>query len=478
MKSKITALFLSVLIVFSCLGGVSAFAAPDADVYDTIYNGLYERADQIDLERYGLTIDELYTIMGYMQQGYPELFYVGQTYNYWYDNGTNLITAVDPSYTVSKEELAGQRAFYDAELHRIVSLADPAWSDAEKCLFAHDYLASQYSYSEDAYIGEAYSLFRYGKGVCQAYTEAFTAIVRTLGVEVSAVVSVPMNHTWNIVKLDGEWYHVDVTWDDPVKDRLGRVLHENFLLSDAGIAETGHYDWQPILDGNFQCTSTKYDNAFWKGSSSPFQYYNGDWYYIWAQPYDEKGLDFEELLGRSARSGPEEYGIYRWNRFENRKIQDLDYIWPDWEDENYYWGGFYSGTAIRDGSFYFNTPTSIMKYDLSSGTLSTVVTPDTATGYIYGFTLSDDTIRYALTQSPNSGVYDIRTYVLPTVACGDLNGDGKINGQDAVLLQQYLAEWEITVSESGADVNADGMVNGQDAVLLQQYLAEWSVTIG
>ena len=61
---------------------------------------------------------------------------------------------------------------------------------------------------------------------------------------------------------------------------------------------------------------------------------------------------------------------------------------------------------------------------------------------------------------------------------GDLNGDGAINGQDSVLLQQYLAEWKITVSESGADVNGDGVINGQDAVLLQQYLAEWSVTLG
>ena len=61
---------------------------------------------------------------------------------------------------------------------------------------------------------------------------------------------------------------------------------------------------------------------------------------------------------------------------------------------------------------------------------------------------------------------------------GDLNGDGKINGADSTLLQQYLAEWTVTVNQAAADVNGDGTINGADSTLLQQYLAEWDVTIG
>ena len=36
---------------------------------------------------------------------------------------------------------------------------------------------------------------------------------------------------WNIVEIDGKYYHVDVTWDDPTWDVPGLVLHENFLCS-------------------------------------------------------------------------------------------------------------------------------------------------------------------------------------------------------------------------------------------------------
>lgn len=61
---------------------------------------------------------------------------------------------------------------------------------------------------------------------------------------------------------------------------------------------------------------------------------------------------------------------------------------------------------------------------------------------------------------------------------GDINGDGKINGKDGVLLAQYLAEWNVTIDMDAADVNGDGKVNGKDGVLLAQYLAEWNVTLG
>ena len=61
---------------------------------------------------------------------------------------------------------------------------------------------------------------------------------------------------------------------------------------------------------------------------------------------------------------------------------------------------------------------------------------------------------------------------------GDVNSDGEIDINDAVLLAQFLAEWPVTVDEYAADCNADGSVSIDDAVLLAQFLAEWPVTLG
>ena len=60
---------------------------------------------------------------------------------------------------------------------------------------------------------------------------------------------------------------------------------------------------------------------------------------------------------------------------------------------------------------------------------------------------------------------------------GDVNGDDGVNMMDIVLLQQYLNNWDVAISESNADVTGDGNINMMDIVLLQQYLNNWDVTL-
>lgn len=64
-----------------------------------------------------------------------------------------------------------------------------------------------------------------------------------LGISCLVVSSDPISHAWNLIEIGGQYYHVDVTWDDPTWDVIGRVTHNNFLLSDTGITKTGHSGW-------------------------------------------------------------------------------------------------------------------------------------------------------------------------------------------------------------------------------------------
>ena len=47
---------------------------------------------------------------------------------------------------------------------------------------------------------------------------------------------------WNIIKLDGEYYHIDVTSDDPTPDDGSRLIYSNFNLTDAQISEKHTWD--------------------------------------------------------------------------------------------------------------------------------------------------------------------------------------------------------------------------------------------
>ena len=68
------------------------------------------------------------------------------------------------------------------------------------------------SYLKSAF--DIYGAFINKKGVCEAYSKAFQTLCYAVGINANQAVGV--GHMWNTVKLDGDWYYVDVTWDDPI----------------------------------------------------------------------------------------------------------------------------------------------------------------------------------------------------------------------------------------------------------------------
>lgn len=59
---------------------------------------------------------------------------------------------------------------------------------------------------------------------------------------------------------------------------------------------------------------------------------------------------------------------------------------------------------------------------------------------------------------------------------GDVDSNGVVNGRDAVLLMQYLAEWDVSAYKPAADANCDNLIDGKDLTLILQDLAEWDVS--
>lgn len=293
----------------------------------------------------------------------------------------NVIIKVIPSYKMTGTALTNAKKEYNQFVNDIVSRVPSGVSDLEKALFVHDYLVVNFEYDTDLVVNDAYTFFKSGKGVCQSYTLAFMAVLKKLGIEVSYADSNPMNHIWNVIKIDGKWYHVDVTWDDPVSDKPGRVKHDNFLRSDNGIEETGHHDW----DTEYQATSNTYDNYFWQDVDAPFVYLKGSWYYIDSSMSTVNRYDFG--TGKSTQ-------LF--------KIQDK---WPVVGKPGSTWVGCFSGLGVYRDYLYYNTPTRVYMYDIATGKSMEIASPNTSNGYIYYFTIKNNILTYYLYKSPNDSTY-------------------------------------------------------------------------
>lgn len=104
------------------------------------------------------------------------------------------------------------------------------YTDYEKIKTVHDYLIDINNYNIGSH-GPYRALYK-GQANCNGYALSFLAIMRECGID--CTYETGDNHAWNAVKLDGEWYNIDVTWDDSgVWDKEGGVEYDYFLKSDA-----------------------------------------------------------------------------------------------------------------------------------------------------------------------------------------------------------------------------------------------------
>lgn len=372
--------------------GESYLATDENAAYTAIYNGLYSSQAQISVQTYNLNADQASALCFKIIYENPELFYVKSYMEYSY-NSKGIILSICPQYTISGSALVSAKQVYQSEIAKIMGSVSSFLSNLEKVLYVNDYFATHFRYDTTYTYVDAYSLLTKKTGVCQAYTSAFIAVMNELNIPVSYASSQDMDHIWNLVYIDNSWYHIDVTWNDPVSDMPGRSCHNNFLLSDAAIKTTGHYNWT----SEYVCSSTKYDSYFWKDISAPFAYTNNSWYYVNKSDYHLYSYNFGNNTGSS--------------------LLNIDKTWPVMDNPEYFWMDCFSGLVSYNGILYYNTPTQICAYNPSSGTNTVMSEPDCSAGYIYYMTVNNSTLTYYLNTSPTGNTVGSGNLDLSKIAC-------------------------------------------------------------
>lgn len=128
-------------------------------------------------------------------------------------------------------------------------------TDYEKEKAIHDYMIKTYSYDTSYSMFNVEELLLKKKGVCQAYADTFQLLLDLVGIECLTQVGIANGggHAWNIVKLDGEWYNVDVTWDDPISN-VDILRYDYFNITDKQLSQD--HKWEP--QKGISATATKY----------------------------------------------------------------------------------------------------------------------------------------------------------------------------------------------------------------------------
>ena len=110
----------------------------------------------------------------------------------------------------------------------------------EIALWLHDWLINNanYDYTYTYYSPEGVLLK--GKGVCQSYADAYSLLLKEFDIENHVVIAPEMDHAWNLVKIEGEWCHIDCTWDDPGIG--GAENHSYFGMNEDLIARDHTWD--------------------------------------------------------------------------------------------------------------------------------------------------------------------------------------------------------------------------------------------
>lgn len=137
------------------------------------------------------------------------------------------------------------------------------YTEYEKELAIHDFIITNFKYGPtdtDEIPQRAHSivgLVRDGEGICEAYANTFQFMCKVAGIESQIVTGEVdgVGHMWNIVKIDGDYYHVDATSNDPYPDVKDRHRYNFFNVNDEMISSNHSWD----INDYPSCTSTKYN---------------------------------------------------------------------------------------------------------------------------------------------------------------------------------------------------------------------------
>jgi len=110
----------------------------------------------------------------------------------------------------------------------------------DKILKIHDYIINNTRYDVDKLNKDSYNalgpLFN-GKAVCSGYSDLLAIFLTKFGIKNYKVAS--DTHVWNVIYINDEWLHIDLTWDDPIilNSEVDTLSHQFYMITTKKLLE-------------------------------------------------------------------------------------------------------------------------------------------------------------------------------------------------------------------------------------------------
>lgn len=256
--------------------GYSTLSADEKKLYDDIVSGAEKLRYKIcDEDAY--SIEEWTKIYGMVYNQEPQLFYL---------NSKSKVGKIFYN-TRNSEAINQMQKDIDAVADKLVSEAAGKSSVFDKLMVFHDYLVlnSSFELSEEnmSYNSSIYNAFGSGKSQgniqCNGYAKAMQYLCDKAGIKSMVITGENKDgssHAWNIVDVDGKWYNLDCTWDDPILNppNYKNYKYSYFLVPDKWIHNVTHMhvNQQKLSSGKYityfkppACTETAQNYFIKKG---------------------------------------------------------------------------------------------------------------------------------------------------------------------------------------------------------------------
>lgn len=170
----------------------------------------------------------------------PYLYYIIDSYAFSYRGSSS---SANVTVQVEYRETLQQTAYVNQQVKGILKeIILPGMNNHQKVEVIHDWVVQHLQYDNSYSKYTAYEGLQSGSAVCQGYSLLTYKLLAGAGIPNKIVEGTArpeggktQSHAWNLVQLDGRWYHLDTTWDDPSPSVDGEISKDYYLRTDSQI---------------------------------------------------------------------------------------------------------------------------------------------------------------------------------------------------------------------------------------------------